>query len=242
MKRCYKCKIEKTQDEFSKGNRAKDGLQSKCRSCYSAYFQENKIKMSDSRKEYREKNKEKISESKKQYAEANREVLNKKKKDYYTKNKDTLLAQMKIYYEANRDRKLQYIKEYRKKNKEVRNEYDKVYILKRRNEDPIFRLKANLRGRLNRYCKYSKLNKRFNTMDSLGISPSEFKVYIESMFVDGMSWDNYGAGNNKWSIDHTKPLCTATTEKEVFILNHYTNLRPMWWFDNLAKGGKYQEL
>ena len=242
MKRCYKCKTEKTQEEFSKCNRSKDGLQASCKSCYSAYFQENKTKMSEKAKEYREKNKERISQSKNRYAEANRESINKKKKDYYRENKIDMLAQMKAYYEENRDKKLKYAKEYRKKNKDVKNEYDRIYIFNRRHQDPVFRLKSNLRGRLHRYCKYSGLNKRFKTMDSVGLSPADFKIYIESMFVDGMTWDNYGQGEGKWSIDHTKPLCTAKTEEDVFTLNHYTNLRPMWWFDNLAKGGKYQEL
>lgn len=241
MKRCYKCKTEKTQEEFSKDNRSKDGLQSKCKSCHSAYFQENKTKMYESRKEYREKNKERISESKKRYTELNRDVINKKKKDYYKNNKDVLLAQMKIYYLENKERKLQYIKEYRKKNKDVRNEYDRVYMLNRRYKDPVFKLKCNLRKRLNSYCKHSGLSKRFKTMESIGLSIADFKKYIESHFVDGMSWDNYGSGDGKWSIDHTKPLCTANTEEEVFTLNHYTNLRHMWWFDNLSKGGKYQE-
>lgn len=85
------------------------------------------------------------------------------------------------------------------------------------------------------------LSKKFKTFDALGLTQDQFKTYIESHFVDGMTWDNYGHGEGKWSIDHTKPLCTAKTEEDVFTLNHYTNLRPMWWFDNLAKGGKYEE-
>lgn len=206
------------------------------------YYKDNKNIQAQKAKIYRESNKELIAERKKQYAKDNKDLLKASKRSYYEKNREHMLAQNKEYYIQNRDVKLEYARNYGKINRGARSEYDRLYILKRKNEDPIFRLKANLRGRLNRYCKYSKLNKRFKTMDSLGISPSEFKVYIEDMFVDGMSWDNYGSGNNKWSIDHIKPLCTATTEEEVFILNHHTNLRPMWWFDNLSKGGKYQEL
>ena len=240
MKKCYNCKIEKLDDEFSKCSRSKDGLQSRCKSCYSEYFQSNKSKLSQNRREYREKNKQRISELKKIYAEANKEKLKESRAQYYSNNKAAILKQNKEYYEANRERKLQYVKEYRKKNKEARNEYDRSYVFKRKQEDQIFKIKCNLRSRLNKYCKASGLGKKFKTMDSVGLSPSDFKIHIESMFVDGMSWDNYGFGDGRWSIDHVKPLCVATTEKELFTLNHYTNLRPMWWFDNLSKGGKQQ--
>lgn len=38
-----------------------------------------------------------------------------------------------------------------------------------------------------------------------------------------MSFENYG----KWHLDHIIPLSTAKTEKEVIILNHYTNFQPL---------------
>lgn len=50
MKRCYKCKLEKPPEEFFKDRTHRDGLDSKCKVCQKAYFNE-----------YRLKNKEKIS-------------------------------------------------------------------------------------------------------------------------------------------------------------------------------------
>lgn len=241
MKTCYKCKVDKAISEFSKDKRSKDGLQSGCKSCHSDYFKKNKERFYEAKKKYREENKEVIAEQRKRYAKENKDTVKASRKAYYEKNKEHMLAQNKEYYLQNRDIKLQYIKDYRSKNKSKINERDRLYMFNRRQEDPVFRLKCNIRGRLHRYCKHSGLNKRFKTMDSVGLSPADFKVYIESMFLDGMTWDNYGQGEGKWSIDHTKPLCTANTEEDVFTLNHYTNLRPMWWFDNLAKGGKYEE-
>jgi hypothetical protein len=49
-----------------------------------------------------------------------------------------------------------------------------------------------------------------------------------------MTWSNMG----EWHIDHIKPLATAKTEKDVYELNHYTNLQPLWAKDNLSKGAK----
>jgi hypothetical protein len=58
----------------------------------------------------------------------------------------------------------------------------------------------------------------------LGCDIQFFKNYIEEMFIDDMSWENYG---KVWDIDHKIPLASATTEEEVLRLNHYTNLQPL---------------
>ena len=53
-------------------------------------------------------------------------------------------------------------------------------------------------------------------------------------FTTGMSWEN----RNEWHIDHKIPLSSAKTEEEIYELCHYTNLQPLWAFDNLSKGNK----
>ena len=58
----------------------------------------------------------------------------------------------------------------------------------------------------------------------LGIPIEEFKIYLESKFIDDMSWENYGVF---WDIDHIVPLSTAITEEDVLRLNHYSNLQPL---------------
>ena len=54
-----------------------------------------------------------------------------------------------------------------------------------------------------------------------------------------MSWDNYG--QEGWVIDHIYPLSKAKSEDELYRLNHYTNLQPLWWYDNLMKSDKLPE-
>jgi len=49
MKKCFKCKLEKEESDFSKDTTRKDGLNSKCKSCQSEYY-----------KKYLKKNKEVI--------------------------------------------------------------------------------------------------------------------------------------------------------------------------------------
>ena len=71
---------------------------------------------------------------------------------------------------------------------------------------------------------------------TLNEKSDELKIYLESKFVEGMSWNNYGLYG--WHIDHIIPLSSANTEDEIYKLCHYTNLQPLWSEDNLKKGCK----
>ena len=44
--------------------------------------------------------------------------------------------------------------------------------------------------------------------------------------------------SSKWHIDHIVPCSSASTPEEMAHLFHYTNLRPLWAADNLAKKNK----
>ncbi len=63
-------------------------------------------------------------------------------------------------------------------------------------------------------------------------------VYIETLFKEGMSWDNYGA----WHLDYIKSLVLFDlTGREQFLqAAHYTNLQPLWAADNISKHAKYE--
>ena len=56
MKKCSKCKIEKSFESFSKWCKSKDGLQTTCKTCQSNYFLNNKERIyankNKNRKEY----------------------------------------------------------------------------------------------------------------------------------------------------------------------------------------------
>ncbi len=70
----------------------------------------------------------------------------------------------------------------------------------------------------------------------IGCSWIDFKIYLESKFTEGMSWDNYG----KWHIDHIVPLSSFDLSDPVQLEKacHYTNLQPLWAKDNLKKSNK----
>lgn len=62
---------------------------------------------------------------------------------------------------------------------------------------------------------------------------------IESLFVGGMNWNN----RKEWHIDHIKPIKVFLDEgvTDYGIINHISNLQPLWARDNLTKGAKYLE-
>lgn len=65
--------------------------------------------------------------------------------------------------------------------------------------------------------------------------------HIESQWTEGMNWENFGAGDGKWTMDHIKP-CAAfnlADESQQLVCFNYLNLRPMWWIENLAKGSDW---
>jgi hypothetical protein len=73
-------------------------------------------------------------------------------------------------------------------------------------------------------------------------SIDEFKKYIESLWSLGMSWDNYGFGNNKWNIDHIIPCSFfqyyIQDPVEQYMCFRWNNCQPMWQIDNLKKSDK----
>ena len=76
--------------------------------------------------------------------------------------------------------------------------------------------------------------KNGRTEQLVGADCETVKKHIESLFKNGMTWENHG----KWHIDHIIPLASAKTEEEVIRLFHYTNLQPLWAKENLSKSDK----
>jgi hypothetical protein len=64
-------------------------------------------------------------------------------------------------------------------------------------------------------------------------------MHIQSLFKDGMSWDNYG----DWQVDHIIP-CAAFDLSNIdnqLICFNYKNLQPLWAIDNLIKKDKIEK-
>ena len=60
--------------------------------------------------------------------------------------------------------------------------------------------------RLRRYLSNEKLKSKNDSINYLGCSIKEYKIYLEKYFKfdENMTWKNFGT---YWEIDHIKPLC-----------------------------------
>ena len=116
-----------------------------------------------------------------------------------------------------------------------RRQFGRRYQRKKRGEDPIYKLKGNLRGVVRRAITRAGYSKNTQTHELIGCSYDDLKLHLESKFTKGMSWDNMG----DWHVDHILPLAAATTESEILKLCHYSNLQPLWARVNLRKGDKH---
>lgn len=211
-KKCRKCEEVKNISDFPKYKDHKDGYNSLCKSCINLR-----------NKEYRDNNKESFS------------IMRKK---YYSKDPDKWREYKRINSSKpeHKKRKAEYDKIYRQQNKERIAQHKKDWQDKHKN-DPIFKITKNLRRRLHHTIKgYSKADTTFNL---LGCDVHFFKSYIESLFLDGMTWENYGVGG--WHLDHIKPCSSfdMSIEEEQRKCFHYTNIQPLWEIDNLKKGKRY---
>ena len=129
-----------------------------------------------------------------------------------------------------------YYKIYHIRTRELNKERKRTYERLRRKVDINFRLITVLRSRLNKVIKSN--DKNGSTTDNLGCSISFLKLYMESKFVEGMTWENYGRYG--WHIDHIIPLSRFDLKDEAQLKKacHYTNLQPLWAADNLSKSNK----
>ena len=204
----------------------------------------------------------------KKYREEHKEALETQRKKYYKENIVNILLKHKNYYVKNIDARKEYNKKYWKENAEVLKPKQRIYwkenaeVLKPKNKkyyatnseniknqhreyerfkaknDPTFRMMKNLRSRLRDVLKKRGIEKSTKTFEFLGAYKEDIWNHLESQFKEGMTRKNYGFKG--WHIDHIIPcasfdLSDPEQQKKCF---HYTNLQPLWWFENLEKSDK----
>ena len=245
MKECKECQIEKNITEYYIRN---GKLYKTCKECISIenkkYYQSNKIKIIKNQSRYYELNKDEISEKVRQNNITNKENISKKRKEIYEINKEKIKQKSKEYYEKNRGiinekrRKRVSISslEYYYKNKEVILEKTYKYRSCKMRNDSFYKLKHSIRNLIRNAFGRGFTSKSKKTIEILGCSFEDFKLYLESHFDDKMNWDNQGT---YWHMDHIIPISSAQTEEDVYRLNHYTNFQPLYWKENLIKSNKY---
>lgn len=212
-----------TTEHFYKGKAYKGGLRPICKECTLKNC-----------KEYKDSHKENERKRANQYYQNNKE----KKREYDYKHRDKKIKYSRNYYKENREELLQKRKQYCSRDEfkqQSREWYNNKYA-----NDPTFKLKEIFRNRFKKFMEGDKTN---TIKEYLGCSYEELIVYIESLWTEGMSWDNHGFYG--WHVDHKKPLSSfdysdENKERSLREAWHHTNLQPLWAKENLSKGSKYQ--
>ena len=208
MKICLKCNIEKDLSDFTNNKTKKDGKCVYCRSCYAAI-----------NKKWRDNNKE-----------ADKKIHDKWKSNNLDRVRKSRLKSYYNNHEASKKR----ARKYKKQNQEQLKIKSRIYANTKYHNDLNYRLVRLLRGRI---WKALKRNSKYSTsLELLGCSIEELKIYLEKQFVKDMNWQNYG----KWHIDHVKPCSSfdLTDLEQQKLCFHYSNLQPLWAKDNIKKSDK----
>lgn len=221
---CNKCHINLPIGNFCKNN-TKIGRRPDCNKC-----------RSEERRLDRKLNPEKYRKAKEVYKLKATDKLKAKHERYRIKHADKIKERMADYYSKNAEKIKARTKQNRIKNIDAVRAYKRAYQKRRRQEDSVFRLIGNIRHRLSEFLKSKGISKKSKISQYLGCDKEFLRKHLESLFVKGMSWDNYGS---KWHIDHILPLSIeGITEEEIYKRNHYTNLQPLWADANIRKGNK----
>jgi hypothetical protein len=176
--------------------------------------------------EWRKQNREKTRRYYRQWLVQNRPKSREACKNWASRNVEKRKRDLRLWAKNNRDKiRATY----------VRNRDSTLSKIKqRRKSDVVYAMKALIRTRMAHSTRRKKLRAPSIDETMLGCSWGFFVNWVESQFVAGMSWDKRSA----WHLDHIVPLNLATTIEEIMVLNHYSNLRPLWSTDNLSKGRK----
>ncbi|TPL66607.1 hypothetical protein [Mesorhizobium sp. B2-4-1] len=184
-----------------------------------------KDEISARRKAYRERTRERAAAYTKVYRDRHKERVNDQRRDHYANNKSSIREKGR---ERQRSRSI--------KQRFLDGVKALIYQQNRRQTDPNFKIAHRLRVRINRVLGDQYTNG--SAVSDLGCSIPEFKAYIESKFLPGMSWENWAF--DTWHLDHIKPLASfdLTDQAQFLQACHYTNMQPLWALDNMKKGAR----
>ena len=230
----YKRQYYKTHQDviMAYRNKNREEINRKAREYSKEHLEERR----EYKKQWRAKNTEKNRLQKKEWRERNIEKVKQQKHESYLRCKERIKEKKKLKAEEISNSKKIYNETHKEEIKKWRSEYNRKHraeYRERYNSDINYRMARILSHRIREAIKSQKCKKESKTVDLLGCSIEEFKRYLETKFVSGMSWENYG----QWHIDHIIPcaafdLSDIEQQKKCF---NYTNLQPLWAFENMSK-------
>jgi len=111
------------------------------------------------------------------------------------------------------------------------------YRRERYEKDLGYKLEILYRNRVRFFIKSGIKNGKEKYEELLGCSWETLRIWLESNFTEGISWENYGT---VWHIDHTMPcsIFDFTIEENRRLCFNWSNLAPMLGEENLSKSDK----
>lgn len=198
---------------------------------------EQRIKNRESSRRWQLENRPYMYMLQKRWRDRNPKRVKAIQKRSYLKNKEACLKRARAWKAKNRDRVNAYDRIWKAKNRSWimprRNKIERA----RRAAEPEYRMLTNLRSALKRVLK--GIPSQAATKTLIGCSVPRLRRHLESKWQPGMTWKTYGKFG--WHIDHIKPCSSFDLSKpgQQRACFHYTNLQPLWAFDNLSKHAKY---
>ena len=247
FKICTKCNIEKSINNFHKSISSRDNHNQTCITCCLAYgkiyYEENREQSIEYSRNRRKENPERVQEINKNSFHKTKHKHVEKRKQYRIDNKDKISQANKIWRENNKEYIKQKKKEYLQNNRHIQ----KAWLDKRKAEDPLFKMAVQIRVNFNNIFNKildNKLVKNKSSSEILCCSFEDFFSHIEKQFLPWMTFSNHGLCKEdsfdcSWHFDHIIPVSEATTEEEVYLLNHWSNFQPMCGKRNLSKNNKF---
>lgn len=243
---CNICSVNIDITGYNKSIDTTSGFSNTCRNCINA---KNKLKylvdgdrIKAATYSWRDNNYEKVKEYNRISRIKNIEKLREKSKISRLNNKEKIAESNRKWRLENAETLKISKKLYSQDNKHVANRWRKKKI----KEDFLFRISSRFKSKLS--TSFTKLTKGTYTKPEksiviLGCSFDRLLSHLTSQFVSWMSTDNYGNCESRepkctWHIDHIIPTSYATTEEDLCLLNHWSNLQPLCSIVNLSKNAK----
>lgn len=162
-----------------------------------------------------------------------REKVSKFGKRWYQSNKQRRAELSRKWYELNRAK----IKS-KRKTEEYR-ERSRAWLREHLRKNPALKLQRNVTTVISEVLRDGGTPGAFRHLPYI---PAQLKRHVERQLLKGMTWENYGA---EWHLDHILPVACFTIDHtdpkncaEFQACWSLSNLRPLWWEENLRKQAK----
>lgn len=152
----------------------------------------------------------------------------------HTSTSDKLDNRCKVC-ESKRPKKRKTLTPEEKTNKRL---YMRNYLRLKSQTDIQYKIKKRLQGQIRNALRYK--TKYQTTLTLLGCSINDFMEHIQSMLPEGIGWEAHGFGPDKFQLDHIIPCDSfdLSIEENQRLCFHYTNLQPLFGYENQRKGVK----